>query len=59
MPKLYASSDPKDGFQGALNSVKWILLTVLGMLSIGFAILYRAGVEQQTQTPAKAKSGRR
>ena len=59
MPKLYASSDPKDGFQGALNSVKWILLTVLGMLSIGFAILYRAGSEQPTQTPAKAKSGRR
>jgi hypothetical protein len=57
MPKLYGSSDPKGGFSGALDSVKWVLAIVLSMLAIGFAILYRAGVEE---TPvAKAKSGRR
>ncbi len=59
MPKLYASSDPKEGFGGAVDSVKWILLVVLGMLSVGFAILYRAGSEKPPATPAKARSGRR
>jgi len=57
MPKLYGSSDPKLGFSGALDSVKWVLLIVIGMLAVGFAMLYRAGVEDST--PVKAKSGRR
>jgi len=61
MPKLYQSSDPKDGFGGAISSVKWVMLLVLGMLSIGFAILYRAGTEKALEEvpAAKAKRGRR
>lgn len=57
MPKLYGSSDPKGGFSGAVDSVKWVLAIVLGMLAIGFAMLYRAGAEEVPVT--KAKSGRR
>jgi len=57
MPKLYGSSDPKLGFAGAVDSVKWVLIIVIGMLAVGFAMLYRAGVDQSPE--AKAKSGRR
>ena len=43
MPKLYgltlATGDPI----GPILAVKWILASVLGMLAIGFALLYRKG----------------
>lgn len=43
MPKIYGNVDPKSGFLGAVAGVKWILVVVLGILSLGFAVLYRAG----------------
>lgn len=43
MPKLYsltlATGDPVE----PILAVKWILISVLGMLAIGFALLYRKG----------------
>ena len=57
MPKLYASSDPKGGFAGAFDSVKWVLLLVASMLAVGFTILYRSGPQQAISE--KAKRGQR
>jgi hypothetical protein len=38
--------------------VKWILATVLGMLALGFTLLYRKGNpnEQGTETATKAST---
>lgn len=60
MPKLYHSSDPNGGFPGALNSVKWVVLTAFGVLGLGFALLYRASPVEPVASsrPVKAKSGR-
>ena len=47
MPKLFgltiATGDPL----APILAVKWILISVLGMLAIGFALLYRKGNPQQ------------
>ncbi|MDQ6678775.1 MAG: carboxypeptidase-like regulatory domain-containing protein [Acidobacteriota bacterium] len=59
MPKLYGSTDPKTGFSGAVDAVKWLLLMVFAILSLGFALLYRAGAGVREAPVAKAKSGRR
>lgn len=59
MPKLYGSADPKTGFPGAVDAVKWVMLMVFAILSLGFALLYRAGAGVQEAPVIKAKSGRR
>lgn len=47
MPKLFnlalATGDPI----GPILAVKWVLISVLGMLAVGFAILYRKGTSGQ------------
>jgi hypothetical protein len=43
MPKLYGLSVATGDLLGPVYAVKWILISVLGMLAIGFAILYRKG----------------
>lgn len=41
MPKLYGLAIAKGELLSTILSVKWILLSVLGMLAVGFAMLYR------------------
>jgi len=43
MPKLYGLVIAKGELLSTLLSVKWVLLSVLGMLAVGFAMLYRKG----------------
>ncbi|HEU5022132.1 MAG TPA: carboxypeptidase-like regulatory domain-containing protein [Bryobacteraceae bacterium] len=43
MPKLYGLVVAKGELLSTLLSVKWVLLSVLGMLAVGFAMLYRKG----------------
>lgn len=44
MPKLYSGIDSSAGFGDKLNAVKWILILALSILTLGFILLYRAGV---------------
>ena len=41
LPQIYGKASPVDGFKGALNGVKWVLLPAVGMLALGFVYLYR------------------
>jgi len=43
MPKLFGLSVATGDLLGPVYAVKWILISVLGMLAIGFALLYRKG----------------
>jgi hypothetical protein len=43
LPKLYGLLSANSSFGESLMAVKWILLTVLGMLALGFMLLYRKG----------------
>jgi hypothetical protein len=45
LPRIYQSSDPTGGFPAAVSSVKWILLPVFGILSLGFVLLYRKAAD--------------
>ena len=45
LPRLYQSADPSGGFPVAIASVKWILLPVFGILSLGFVLLYRKAAD--------------
>jgi hypothetical protein len=45
MPRLYESSDPTAGFFGAVTAVKWILIPALGILGLGFVLLYRKAAD--------------
>jgi hypothetical protein len=51
MPKLYGLSVATGDLLGPVLAVKWILISVLGMLAIGFAMLYRKG------NPTQSKAG--
>ncbi len=42
-PKLYGLLAANASFLDSLLAVKWVLLTILGMLALGFALLYRKG----------------
>jgi hypothetical protein len=42
-PKLYGLLAANANFLDSLLAVKWVLLTVLGMLALGFILLYRKG----------------
>jgi hypothetical protein len=43
LPKLYGLLSANSSFGQALGAVKWVLATVLGMLALGFVLLYRKG----------------
>jgi hypothetical protein len=43
LPKLYGLMTSNSSLLQTLLAVKWILLTVLGMLALGFILLYRKG----------------
>jgi len=53
MPKLFNAGSPNASFFETVGSVKWIISLVLGILALGFTLLYRAG----TGESAKASSG--
>jgi hypothetical protein len=57
LPKLYGLAASTTGLWGSVLAVKWILLTVLGMLALGFALLYRKGAPpEQTEAAASTKT---
>jgi hypothetical protein len=60
LPKLYGMITANASFADSVMAVKWILLTVLGMLAFGFALLYRRGdpaLEHATsETPGKTST---
>ncbi len=43
LPKLYGLAAGNSNLGESLLAVKWILLTVIGMLALGFVLLYRKG----------------
>jgi hypothetical protein len=43
LPKLYGLLSANSTFGQTLGAVKWVLATVLGMLALGFVLLYRKG----------------
>jgi hypothetical protein len=64
-PKLYALLPANASFLDSLLAVKWVLLTILGMLALGFTLLYRKGdplekvnSESQTATTKAPKHAR-
>jgi hypothetical protein len=64
LPKLYGLALGSADLPTSVMAVKWILLTVLGMLAAGFVILYRKGNPLHTATlpneaPAKATKNAR
>jgi hypothetical protein len=48
LPKLYGLASGSADAIAEMLAVKWILLSVLGMLAAGFVILYRKGNPLQT-----------
>jgi hypothetical protein len=43
LPKLYGMLSANSSLGQSMGAVKWILATVLGMLALGFVLLYRKG----------------
>jgi hypothetical protein len=58
MPKLYGLAIAKGELIATLLSVKWILLSVLGMLAVGFAMLYRKSNPAASPAASGAKHER-
>jgi len=59
LPKLYGLAAGNASFGESLLAVKWILLTVIGMLALGFVMLYRKGdpeVTSENITKTNARS---
>lgn len=50
LPRLYGLLSANSSFGDSLMAVKWILLTVLGMLALGFTLLYRKGNPVSAET---------
>jgi hypothetical protein len=48
LPKLYGMALGSADLPTSVMAVKWVLITVLGMLAAGFVILYRKGSPMQT-----------
>lgn len=53
-PKLYGLLAANASFLDSILAVKWVLLTVLGMLALGFTLLYRKGDPLETAGSAAA-----
>jgi hypothetical protein len=58
LPKLYGLLTANSTFAQSLGAVKWILLTVLGMLALGFTLLYRKGDPTETTKASTNARGR-
>jgi hypothetical protein len=56
LPKLYGLLAGSANLIESLAAVKWILATVLGMLALGFALLYRKGNPIDRETASKVSS---
>lgn len=56
LPKLYGLLSANSSFGQSVGAVKWILLTVLGMLALGFTLLYRKGNPITTPETTKAST---
>jgi hypothetical protein len=58
LPKLYGLLTANSTFGQSIGAVKWILLTVLGMLALGFTLLYRKGDPAETTKASTNARGR-
>lgn len=58
LPKLYGLLQANSSFAQSVGAVKWILLTVFGMLALGFTLLYRKGDPVGQETAGKAPLGK-
>jgi hypothetical protein len=66
LPKLYGLASGSSDLLSTVMAVKWLLLSVLGMLAVGFTLLYRKGnplrtAEEQIapeKTPKATKNAR-
>jgi hypothetical protein len=61
LPKLYGLAAGSSNLGESLLAVKWILLTIIGMLALGFVMLYRkgdpaAGIKNATKAAGDARS---
>lgn len=56
LPKLYGMASGASDIVTAMLAVKWLLLSVLGMLVLGFVILYRKGNPIQSADPFPSES---
>jgi hypothetical protein len=58
LPKLYGLITANSSLGQSVGAVKWILATVLGMLALGFVLLYRKGnpiAETKASTNARSR----
>ena len=53
LPKLYNLQLSSAGLLDSMSAVKWIVITVLGMLALGFLLLYRKGSPLTEATSAQ------
>jgi len=53
LPKLYNLQLSSAGLFDSMGAVKWVILTVLGMLALGFILLYRKGSPLTEATSAQ------
>ena len=56
LPKLYGLLTANSSFGQSVMAVKWILLTVFGMLALGFTLLYRKGDPTTSEAATKAST---
>jgi hypothetical protein len=56
LPKLYGMAVGNASLGESVLAVKWILLTILGMLALGFALLYRKGDPSATRESAESEA---
>ncbi len=58
MPKLFGLAVATGNLWAPVLAVKWILISVLGMLAVGFALLYRRGNPNAINQQSKADNER-
>ena len=58
LPKLYGLAVGNSSFIQSVSAVKWILLSILGMLAFGFILLYRKGDPVIADQPDDAQTSK-
>jgi hypothetical protein len=58
LPKLYGLVSGGADIVTAMLAVKWVLLSVIGMLAAGFVILYRKGNPLESESPPATKASK-